>query len=142
MRGRSTRGVSRWECCRGCTWTVPSITARSSVVAFLGTDRNVRSLSESDVRRYAMARTEVPPAPEGVKADRAVRNRAVEADLLALYRALNWAVRERNKTGRRLLQENPLFGVKLPKERNPLRPVMTHDEYLKRSWLRSRSVRC
>jgi len=101
------------------------------VVAFLGTDRNVRSLSESDVRRYAMARTEVPPAPEGEKAGRAVRNRAVEADLLALYRALNWAVRERNKTGRRLLQENPLFGVKLPKERNPLRPVMTHDEYLK-----------
>lgn len=101
------------------------------VVAFLGTDRNVRSLSESDVRRFAMARTEAPPAPDGVKAGRAVRNRAVEADLLALYRALNWAVRERNKTGRRLLQENPLFGVKLPKERNPLRPVMTHDEYLR-----------
>src|SRR2546429_3324490 len=45
--------------------------------------------------------------------------------------ALNWAARERTSTGRRLLRENPLTGVRLPKEKNPERPVMSHDVYLK-----------
>ena len=30
-----------------------------------------------------------------------------------------------------MLKENPLFGVRLPSEKNPKRPVMQHDEYLK-----------
>jgi hypothetical protein len=30
-----------------------------------------------------------------------------------------------------LLRENALFGIKLPKQKNPRRPVMAHDEYLK-----------
>ena len=39
--------------------------------------------------------------------------------------------RERTTKGRRLLRENPLTGVRLPKEKNPERPVMAHDVYLK-----------
>jgi len=39
----------------------------------------------------------------------------------------NWAARERTSTGRRLLKENPLMGIRLPKEKNPERPVMSHD---------------
>lgn len=101
------------------------------VVMFLGADRNVVGVSESDARRYAMARAEGVAGRKGGKAGRPVRDRAIEADLLALHRALNWAMRERTRTGRRLIQENPLFGVQLPKERNPRRPVMTHDEYLR-----------
>ena len=38
---------------------------------------------------------------------------------------------ERTQTGERLLKENPLTGVKLPREKNPKRPVMQHEEYLK-----------
>jgi integrase len=45
--------------------------------------------------------------------------------------ALNWGVRERRSNGRRLIQENPLHGIKLPRERNPRRPVMRDDVYLK-----------
>src|SRR5260221_11084358 len=45
--------------------------------------------------------------------------------------ALNWATRERTKDGRRLLKENPLHGVRLPREKNPKRPVMLHDVYLR-----------
>ena len=45
--------------------------------------------------------------------------------------ALNWAAREWTSTGRRLLRENPLMGIRLPKEKNPERPVMSHDVYLK-----------
>jgi integrase len=101
------------------------------VVAFLGADRNVLSLSESDVRRYTMARRAGDPSLQGVKPNQSVRNRAIEADLLTLQWALNWGVRERRSSGRRLIQENPLHGIKLPRERNPRRPVMRHDVYLK-----------
>jgi integrase len=101
------------------------------VVAFVGTDRNVLSLSESDVRRYTMARREGDSSLQGVKPNQSVRDRAIEADLLALHRALNWAVRERRSSGQRLILENPLHGIRLPRERNPRRPVMRHDVYLK-----------
>src|SRR5260370_11118118 len=46
-------------------------------------------------------------------------------------RAVGWAVRERTKNGKRLLRENPLAGVRLPTDKNPRRPVMRHDEYLR-----------
>lgn len=60
---------------------------------------------------------------------RAVRDRTIEADLVTLLTALNWACRERDRQGRRLLRENPLFGVALPREKNPRRPVMSHDTF-------------
>ncbi len=101
------------------------------VVAFVGADRNVLSLSESDVRRYTMARRAGNTSLEGVKPNHSDRGRAIEADLLALHRALNWAVRERKSSGQRLIPENPLRGIRRPRERNPKRPVMRHDLYLK-----------
>jgi integrase len=101
------------------------------VVAFIGADRNILSLSESDVRRYTLARREGDSTLQGVKSGVAVRDRAIEADLLILHRALNWGRRERTSTGRRLLKENPWHGIRLPRERNPRRPVMSHTTYLK-----------
>lgn len=101
------------------------------VVAFLGPSRNVTSLSESDVQRFTIARRAADKQLENVVAERAVNDRTVEADLKLLVGALNWALRERTGIGQRLLKENPLFGVRLPKEQNPRRPVMTHDVYHK-----------
>jgi integrase len=101
------------------------------VVAFLGADRNILSLSESDVRRFTLARRKGDASLQGVRAGGAVRDRAIEADLLILHRALNWGQRERTSTGRRLLKENPWHGIRLPRERNPRRPVMSHTTYLK-----------
>ena len=101
------------------------------VIAFLGASRDVATLSESDVRRYTMARRQGDPSLKGVAPGKPVRDRAIELDLVLLMTALNWAARERTSTGRRLLKENPLFGVRLPKEKNPERPVMSHDVYLK-----------
>jgi integrase len=101
------------------------------VVSFLGPTRNVLSLSESDVRRFTLARRQGDKSLEKIQAGQVVRDRTIELDLVLLMAALNWASRERNSTGRRLLRENPLHGVKLPKEKNPLRPVMRHDIYLK-----------
>lgn len=101
------------------------------VVNFLGTNRNVVSLSESDVLRYTMARRAGDKTLDKIVGGNVVSDRTVELDLILLMSALNWGTRERNSTGRRLLQENPLHGIKLPKEKNPRRPVMRHDIYLK-----------
>ena len=101
------------------------------VVTFLGPNRNVVSLSESDVRRYSAARRAGDKRLQGIVPEAAVKDRTVELDLVLLMAALNWATRERTSTGRRLLGENPLHGVKLPREKNPRRPVMRHDVYLK-----------
>jgi integrase len=92
------------------------------VVQFLDRTRRVDTLSESDVKRYTMARRQ---------GDRPVGDRTIGADLEMLLRAVRWAVRERKTNGERLLKENPLVGVRLPSEKNPRRPVMRHDEYVR-----------
>lgn len=101
------------------------------VVAFLGPKRNVLSLSESDVQRFWQARRRGDKSLQRITPDRAVSDGTVLADMVSLLTALNWALRERKSDGRRLLKENPLFGVRLPKEKNPRRPVIHHDVYLK-----------
>ncbi len=101
------------------------------VVAFLGATRNAESLSASDVERYAMARRRGDGSLLGVVPGKRINDRTIEADLVVLHAALHWATRERTRTGERLLKEDPLAGVKLPHEKNPKRPVMRHDEYLK-----------
>ncbi|MDH3292252.1 MAG: site-specific integrase, partial [Gemmatimonadota bacterium] len=101
------------------------------VVAFIGPNRTVASLSESDVRRYALARKAGDSQLTAVIPGRPVRDRTIEYDLVGLQLALNWAVRERTPSGRRLLRENPLHGIRLPREKNPRQPVMTHDVYLR-----------
>jgi integrase len=101
------------------------------VVAWFGPTRRVETLSDSDVRRYTMARRQGTVMSPGTEASRPVNDRTIGADLEMLLRALRWAVRERKTNGERLLKENPLVGVRLPTEKNPRRPVMQHDEYLK-----------
>ena len=101
------------------------------VVAFLGATRNAESISASDVERYTMARRRGDGSLLGVVPGRQVKDRTIEADLVVLHAALHWATRERTRTGERLLKENPLIGVQFPREKNPKRPVMRHDEYLK-----------
>jgi integrase len=61
---------------------------------------------------------------------RSVRDRTIEADLKWLNAVFNWAVRWQDGQGRYLLSENPVRGYPIPKEKNPLRPVMTQDRYL------------
>src|SRR5205809_6581781 len=83
------------------------------VVAFLGASRDVATLSESDVLRYTMARRQGDPSLKGVAPGKPVRDRTIEFDLVMLMTALNWAARERTNSGRRLLRENPLTGIRL-----------------------------
>ena len=66
----------------------------------------------------------------GPKADklRPVGNRQIEYDLKFLLAVLNWATKAREQ-GEPLLERNPLYGLPLPKEKNPSRPIWTDDEY-------------
>src|SRR5205814_9541908 len=66
------------------------------VVAFLGASRDVATLSESDVRRYTMARRQGDPRLKGVTPRKPVRHRAIELSLVLLITALKWAPRESN----------------------------------------------
>lgn len=75
------------------------------VAVFLDRARNVESLSESDVRRFTMARRKGQETLPDVEEGRQVSDTTIGADLIALMTALNWAVRERTSTGRRLLRE-------------------------------------
>ena len=93
------------------------------VVTFLGADRKAGSLSDSDVEAYALARR------QGHVTGRKCRNRAIEADLSCLRAMLNWGVRQRHRDGTPLLPYNPLRGVRLPKEKNPRRPVATWERF-------------
>ncbi len=101
------------------------------VVTFFGRSRNVETLSESDVQRFVLARRQGVGSLLRVQPGKVVRDQAIASDLVILMTALNWATRERTKDGRRLLKENPLHGVRLPREKNPKRPVMLHDVYLR-----------
>ncbi len=95
------------------------------VLGFVGPDREVMSLTVTDVERYKGARV------RGELGDTKVGMRAVEADLSVLRAMLNWGIRQRTTRGAPLLPYNPLQGVKLPREKNPQRPVATWERFEK-----------
>ena len=99
------------------------------IMRFLSPDLDVSVLGPSDVKRYVHARRNGLVA--GIKGGngKKVRDSAVRSDLVALMTALNWPAIERDPQGKRLLKENPLRGIALPRERNPKRPVMPEDTY-------------
>jgi integrase len=99
------------------------------VIQFLGAHRSVMSLDEADVQRYMKKRSSGSDEIQKVSG-RLVRARTVQADLDALCIALNWATRQKRPSGRWLLEQNPLRAVRLPKEQNPRRPVISHPTYL------------
>jgi integrase len=101
------------------------------VVHFFGAGRKVDTLTESDVRRFTAARRKGDPRLQGIRPGVAVRDRSVEADLVALHTMLNWGAKERDHHGKRLIVENPLHGIPIPREKNPVRPLVSHDEYLR-----------
>lgn len=100
------------------------------VVRYLGPGRQVETVTESDVRRFTAARRRGDRSLYGVQPGSPVRDRSIEADLVALHTMLNWGAKERDRNGRRLIPENPIKGVPIPREKNPVRPLVMHDEFL------------
>jgi hypothetical protein len=60
-----------------------------------------------------------------------VRARTIQGEIKQLRQMIYWAMNERLPDGSWLLENNPLRGVKLPKEEDPRRPVATFDRFLK-----------
>jgi|GEM_PF-3540920 len=95
------------------------------MAAFLGPEKLVASLSESDVNAWINHRRH--PGEEGRK----VRQNTIAGDLHALNIALNFAYKEKCADGSRLLKEHPLPDLVIEKEKNPRRPIADPDRYAK-----------
>ena len=86
---------------------------------FFGGHRKAETLSQRDWDRFIRAR----------RAGKAAGSGKPVSDLRFLLAVLNWAAKSRDEEGRLLLESNPLRGLKLPKEKNPRRVVLTQAEY-------------
>lgn len=101
------------------------------LVGYFGASCDVRSLTDRDILGFQKKRAEGGILREDGKKTRAVRTRSIEADVKLLNAALRWATTVRIGQNRRLLEFNPLDGVKRPRERNPKRPVATWERFQK-----------
>ena len=99
--------------------------ATKMFLKFLGTDRRPATLSQRDWDRFIRERRSGKVGPSG----KPVSDRAIEYDLRFLLAVLNWAAKSRDEEGRLLLESNPLRGLKLPKQKNPARVMLTEGEY-------------
>ena len=92
---------------------------------FFGRNRKPETLSRRDWDRFIRERRAGRVGPSG----KPVSNRMIECDLRFLIAVLNWAAKSRDEQGRLLLESNPLRGLKTPVEKNPLRVVLSDEEY-------------
>lgn len=99
------------------------------LVLGLGADTPVHQLTGHDATRYIELRERGTGWPDGRVTHRPRGARTVQADLTLLRTMLNWACGVRGADGQRLLETNPLKDLKLPRERNPRRPVATHTRF-------------
>ena len=90
-----------------------------------GRDRKPATLSQRDWDRFIRARRAGRVGASGSP----VSDRTIEYDLKFLIAVFNWAAKSRDEHGRLLLDSNPLKGLKTPKEKNPVRVVLSEEEY-------------
>ena len=96
-----------------------------------GEDCEVATLTEHDVRRYEAARRAGGIQRRSGGITKPVRAQTVAADLVTLNTMLRWATTVREPNGTRWLQENPLAGIRRPREPNPRRPIATCERFAK-----------
>ena len=100
------------------------------LMAGLGAKKRVDHFTRNDMDRYVEMRRTGRGWPDG-RVTQPVRARGIEGELKLLITMILWATRERRTDGSWLLAENPLRGLKVPKEENPRRPVATYDRFVK-----------
>lgn len=99
------------------------------LIGFFGEGCDVRGLTEQDQLAFTRKRLAGGISYGEKGKTKSVRARSVEVDLQLLHTMLRWAVTVRSRSGRRLLEQNPLMGVKRLREKNPKRPVATWERY-------------
>ena len=98
--------------------------------AFFGDECDVRTLTEEDQLAFTKQRLAGGIKLSEDKVTSKVRARSVEVDLQLLHTMLRWATTVRVRGGQRLLEQNPLAGIRRLREKNPKRPVATYERYL------------
>lgn len=104
-------------------------TRARTLLAYFGEQCDVRSLTARDQAAYAARRKAGGIALADGTTTRAVRARSVEMDLVLLHAMLTWATTVRLPNGGRLLESNPLTGVRREREQNPVRPVASWERF-------------
>jgi hypothetical protein len=90
------------------------------LMGFVGEDCDVSALTEQDQEAFTRARLVggIKYTRDGeIKETKAVRARAVQANLITLHSMLRWATTVRVQHGQRLLNKHPLAGVAPIRER-------------------------
>ena len=88
----------------------------------------VSTLSRREWERFIGDRSDGRVGP-GAGPWKPVGHRTVQKDLSFLRSVLNWATMAGDGRGGALLERDPFKGLRLPREKNPLRVVLTDDEY-------------
>ncbi|HSU92217.1 MAG TPA: tyrosine-type recombinase/integrase [Gemmatimonadaceae bacterium] len=100
----------------------------ATLIAYFGADLDVRMLSGDDQSAYAVARRAGGIRVSDTYTTVPVRLRTAESDLVVLHQMLNWAATVRVK-GVRLLDGNPLAGIRRAREQNPRRPIASFERF-------------
>ncbi len=96
---------------------------------FFGAHRPVASLDRRDWDGFIHDRRSGRLRPTEGSDGQPIRRRAIEQDLRLLNAVFNWGRLVRDSSGARLVPDNPFGGFAVPKEENPRRPILTHDEF-------------
>ncbi len=99
------------------------------VLAFFGTNSDVRHFTEADVRAFIAKRMAGGIELGDGEKTSPVRARSAEFEFGLLKTVLRWATTVRVRGGQRLLASNPLEGVRGVREKNPKRPVATWERF-------------
>jgi integrase len=99
--------------------------------AVLGAAFDLSKLSRRQWDAFVRARRsgaiDAKGAPVLEKKRRKVRDRVIEKDCAWLRAVCRWATEFRDDSGRLLLERDPTRGLEIPREKNPARPVASHD---------------
>jgi len=97
----------------------------------LGKDRDVKTIDFPTIDAFVAARRAGRIKVKALTLRKQVSETTIGADIVFLNSVFNWATTKRLPNGRLLLTENPIRGYKRPKTSTPLRPIVSHDRYLK-----------
>lgn len=96
---------------------------------YFGRDHAILRLDRRDYDRFVRDRRGGRIGPAKRRRESGVGNRIIEQDLRLLSAIFNWARMATDDRGELLLERNPFKGFPLPKEKNPRRVVLSHEEY-------------
>ena len=111
-------------------WRAAAEMRRDLFLRSMGAEQPVQDISEVHVERFCQERrsNRLAPDRQGRKI-KAVRDGTLDGDFRWLSSVFNWA-RKHKRGGQGLIKDNPLRDLSWPKEKNPRKPIASHDRYV------------